>query len=278
MSASPVTSQERKLAIDAYDRYYLLYVPASLDRSKLSPLVIFLHGSGGTAAGFERGTQLSVQAEKQRFVVAYPQALSRSGEWNIGCCNEAYARKINDLDFIRQIVDRTAADLAIDLDRVYIGGASAGAAMAYTVACEAAERFAAIGSIAGGLFATDCTPRADVSVLQIHGTKDQISPYGGCSPTTVACGDPSATRPAIEPMMARVRQLFACPTPTITRDGPVTRTTATLCRGGTEVTLMTVEGGVHDGPLGSATGGTVASADVPAVVTFFLAHPRPSRR
>lgn len=278
MSASPIGSQERKLTIDGTDRNYLLYTPAALDRSKPSPLVIFLHGSGGNAYAAEQSTQFSIHAEKQRFVVAYPSALSRSGVWNIGCCNEAFEQKINDLGFIHQIVERTAADLAIDPDRVYIAGWSAGGAMAYSIVCDAPERFAAIGTVAGSLLRTDCAPRAELSVVQIHGTKDQTSPYGGCSPTTVPCANPSATRPAVEPMMARVRELFACPAPTVARDGPVTRTTATPCRSGTEITLMTVEGGVHDGPLGSATGGTMASADVPALVTFFFAHPRPSRR
>lgn len=223
------------------------------------------------------GTRRSAHTpRKQRFVVAYPQALK--GFWNLGCCNEAFEQKINDLGFIRQIIERTAAEVAIDPDRVYIAGWSGGGAMAYAVACDVPERFAAIGTVAGSLLRSDCAPRADLSVVHIHGTKDQTSPYGGCSPTTVFCGNPSATRPAVEPMMARVRELFACPAPTVTRDGPVTRTTATPCRGGTEVTLMTVEGGVHDGPLGSATGGTMASADVPALLTFFFAHPRPPRR
>lgn len=282
-ATTPSIGQERTLAVGGLERQYLVYVPTSLDRSKQSPLVIYLHGSSQTMRAAERTTDLNVQAEQQRFVVIYPQGLgsaltSVQATWNFGCCNAVFDQKVDDLGFVRQIIQKTTADLPIDPDRIYIAGLSAGAIMAYRIACEAPQLFAAVGAISGGLAISSCLPPADLSILEIHGTKDEQTPYGGCAPTTTRCGNPILTLPAVEPTMARFRELLGCPAPTIVRDRQVTRTTASPCRGGTEVTLITAEGGLHMGPLGSATGGTMASADVPALLKFFFAHRRPQAR
>lgn len=268
-----IAAIERKITVDGRERSYLLYVPRSIERANPAPLVIDLHGSGGTATAAERDTQLSVEAERQHFVVAYPQGLFNI--WNAGCCNEAFAQKIDDVAFMTEIIKRTEVELSIDADRVYVAGLSAGAAMAYRIACEQGGLIAAIGSISGSLVTPECTPRSNVSILEIHGTADTTSPYDGCSPTTVPCGNPAATRPAVESMMARVRALFGCPVPTLVRDGPVMTTSASPCRGGTEIRLVTAEGGVHLGPLASVTGSTLSNADVPTVLKFFFEHPRP---
>jgi polyhydroxybutyrate depolymerase len=278
VSPSPAsnTSVSTKIVVDGLDRFYSLFVPRSLDRSKAAPLVIYLHGSGQTATAAEEDTQLSAQAEQLKFVAAYPQALS-SG-WNHGCCNASFNQKIDDVAFMHQIIRRTSTDLPIDTDRIYIAGWSAGASLAYHIACDAPESFAAIGAVSGGLTTAPCSPRAAVSIMEIHGTKDAQVPYGGCSPTTTACGPRDATIPPTDQMIASFRGLFACPAPTIQRDGVVTRAIASACRDGTEVTLITAEGGLHASPLGSATGRTLASAEIPELLKFFFAHRRPAAR
>src|SRR5438874_13575246 len=65
-SATPAESGslQRKVTIDGVDRFYTLYVPRALDRSKASPLVIFLHGSGITASATERDAGLDAQADR----------------------------------------------------------------------------------------------------------------------------------------------------------------------------------------------------------------------
>jgi len=273
--SGPNRAEERKVTIDGTERVYSLYVPPTVDRSRPAPLVIFLHGSGITAARTERDTELSLAAERERFVAAYPQALNG---WNYGCCNAAFNQKIDDLALLRQILQRTMAETSIDPDRIYLAGVSAGATLAYRVVCEAPELFAAIGTISGGGPLVTCAPKADLSLIEIHGTKDELSPYGGCSPATIPCGNAALTLPAVEPMVARLRELFGCPAPIVERAAPVTTTKASPCRGGTEVTLMTIEGGAHLTPIATATGGTQASADVPVLLKFLLAHRRPAAR
>lgn len=55
--------------------------------------------------------------------------------------------QVDDLEFVQWIIQRTTADLAIDPDRIYIAGFSAGAAMRFHIACEAPELIAAIGAV-----------------------------------------------------------------------------------------------------------------------------------
>jgi len=283
---SAAGAEERKITVGGIERYYLLFAPPSVEPTRPSPLVIYLHGAGGSAAASERETQLNVEAERQRFVVIYPQAVNpRIGndppqppQWNAGCCSGAFDTNVDDVSFIQQLIERTSGDRSIDPDRIYVAGFSAGASLAYRIACERPERIAAIGAVSGGLLTAGCSFRSDVSILEIHGTNDRLVPYGGCSPTTTPCGPRGATMPPAEQMIARFRDLLACPTPSVERAGPVIKTTASPCRGGTEVTLIAAEGGVHMNPIGSATGASFATADIPALLKFLLAQRRPTTR
>jgi poly(3-hydroxybutyrate) depolymerase len=80
-------------------------------------------------------------------------------------------------------------------------------------------------------------------------------------------------QPSVETVDARWRELFACAAPTVERTPPLTKTSAT-CRGGAEVVLYKVDGGLHVPALGSVTGGTMATKDLPLVLDFFFAHRR----
>jgi polyhydroxybutyrate depolymerase len=274
-AAGPM-GEERLVTFDGRDRGWVVYASTSLDRAKPSPLVIYLHGSGGSMRGVEAQTGLSVRAESQRFVVVYPQGIG--GTWNFGCCTLSYNDKLDDVGFLRRVIDATMAERSIDPDRIYLAGFSAGAAMAYRIACEQPERIAAVVAIAGAVLTESCAPRADLSILEIHGMADNLFIYGGCSPTTVPCGYRSATLPPVETMVARFREIYACPKPVVQRDGVLTTTRATPCRGGTEVTLIAVEGGSHPSPIGSVTNGSWATADIPVALKFLLAQRRPPSR
>ena len=119
------------------------------------------------------------------------------------------------IGFVRRIVTDTAAEATIDPNRVYVGGFSAGASMAYRVMCDIPEIFAAVGAISGALVAEGCSPRADLSVVEIHGTKDELVPYAGCAPTTNPCGNRAMTAAPAEQMVARFRTFFGCSTPVV---------------------------------------------------------------
>ncbi|MGQ0814275.1 MAG: alpha/beta hydrolase family esterase, partial [Gemmatimonadota bacterium] len=73
---------EHTFTSDAGSRKYWLYVPSSYDGTKSMPLLVMLHGCTQDAPDIARGTRLNEHAEKQGFIVVYPQ---QGGE-NVGKC------------------------------------------------------------------------------------------------------------------------------------------------------------------------------------------------
>lgn len=176
-ASSPRPEGRCKSALRAMDvagqqRIYRLHVPASLGAS--APLVIALHGYKGTAEGLEAYSGLSAVADREGFLVAYPQALGENAAWNLGLGANA------DVQFLDAMMNDVRADCPSDPDRVYVVGHSRGGGMAHRMACEDAQRIAAIAAVAGAFFKhLDCSPSRPISVLAIHGLGDPVVPYQG---------------------------------------------------------------------------------------------------
>lgn len=263
----------RKIVSDGHDRTYWIFAPASLDRSKPAPLVLWLHGTGETVPGMDWSSSgLGPLAQQRGFIVVFPQAYGYARQWNAGvCCGDASVEGVDDVAFVARIIDAVASEHPIDPDRVYVGGFSMGGTMSNRLACDLADRFAAIATLPGTFYATSCRPSRPVSVIALHGTADTKMPfYGGKGPTSP---NPDQVQPAVESVIEGWRARFACATPTVEHSPSVTKTSAT-CRGGADVVLYKVDGGDHYSPLGSVTGGTRATIDVPLVLDFFFAHRR----
>src|SRR6202021_3599767 len=89
---------------------------------------------------------------------------------------------VDDIGFLRALLEKIERDYAVDPQRVYFTGISNGGMMSYRVACEVAEQGAAIAPVEGALN-VECHPTAPVSVLIFHGTADRLVPFeGGSNP------------------------------------------------------------------------------------------------
>ncbi|HEY5596077.1 MAG TPA: polyhydroxybutyrate depolymerase, partial [Candidatus Bipolaricaulota bacterium] len=87
------------LVFDGRARTYLLHLPPAYDGTTLLPLVIFLHGGGGNAAGAVERYGLSEEADQQGFIVVYPNGTGvlrdRVLTWNAGhCCGYALEQDV----------------------------------------------------------------------------------------------------------------------------------------------------------------------------------------
>jgi poly(3-hydroxybutyrate) depolymerase len=74
------TNGRHSIAVGGLTRTYLLHVPANLPPGKPVPLVLVFHGGGGhdwTMPGFTHFDEL---ADREGFVVAYPDGANRN--WN----------------------------------------------------------------------------------------------------------------------------------------------------------------------------------------------------
>ncbi|MFP5319727.1 MAG: alpha/beta hydrolase family esterase [Acidimicrobiia bacterium] len=254
----PPAVQHHQLSVDGLSRSYRLVVPLSLQRSRPAPRVIILAGVGNTGESMVEATGFDRVAEREGLVVAYPEGVNET--WNAGyCCLGRATTGPDDVGFLTRLIDDVAAKNAIDTGRVYAVGVSAGAMMAYRLACEEAGRIAGVGSVAGAMVLDDCHPVRPVSVIEIHGTADGLVPYEG-GHTAGGATQPSPPTPAVAQRWA---ELNACPTPPATKaEGAVSTSTWTGCAAGTGVKLVTIEGGGHTwfaqglGPVSGAVDAT----------------------
>lgn len=220
-------------------RSYDLYVPESVDVTQPATLVLNFHGLLGNPSQQAMFSQYDAAAATAGVIVAYPAGTSSS--WNTGlCCGGAQSAGVDDVGFARTVVQHVGIGSCIDPSRVFAIGMSNGGHMAHRLACEAADVFAGVASVAGVLTMLECNPSRPISVQQFHGTADNIVSYDGIGP-----GFPGA-----EDMMEGWAARNGCaPVPNIThQQGDSTCETWTACNDGVEVTLCTVEGGGHCWP------------------------------
>jgi len=175
---------ERFIEVDSRKRRYEIHVPPGYSKEKQWPAVINYHGGGGRAAAARIQSGMDATADREGFIVIYPDGTGffdkRLLTWNAGdCCSYAVNNKIDDINFTRMLLDDAVKLFNIDQRKIYATGMSNGAFMAYRVACELSERFAAISAVAGVMTVHDCRPKRPVPIIHFHGTLDKCSPYYG---------------------------------------------------------------------------------------------------
>lgn len=173
----------RTIAVESISRQYLVHVPPKYDGKSDWPLVLIFHGGASNAEQMVRFSGLSEKADEAGFLAVYPSGSGRLGKlltWNGGnCCGYAMTQKIDDVAFVRAILDDLAKVGRIDKKRIYATGMSNGAIMSYRLAAELSERIAAIAPVSGPMGTESCSPQRPVPVIHFHGTKDEFAPYGG---------------------------------------------------------------------------------------------------
>jgi polyhydroxybutyrate depolymerase len=261
------------------DRRILVHDPPFATGRSL-PLVLALHGTGGTGRLMASLSGLSRLADERGFRVAYPQALGEAGTedpargaaWNagpgMGCPLHAGA---DDVAFLEAVVDRVDRHAPVDPRRIFVAGFSNGARMAYRLALEA-PWVAAIAAVAGAPV-WSAAPSRPVPTLAFHGTADQHIPYQG------GVGPQGRRLPALPAREAATRwaSLMGCDERSAGEALEAHRLER-WCGSSCEVGLWTVEGMGHAWPGGRpyAPGADVPVADLSAsrlIWAFFDAHP-----
>jgi polyhydroxybutyrate depolymerase len=246
-------------------REYLVHVPPALARQRFRsgrparplPLILALHGGADNMTGFEKKTGFDGLADAHGFLAVYPDGFAFT--WNAGdCCAPARLVHIDDVGFLRRLIDHLTGTGLADPKRVYVTGFSNGAGMAYRFACEAAGKVAAIGVVSGAL-ATTCHPARPVSVMVWHGTADNNVPYNGGGHRDVNDRRPFPPVSRAVDFWRRADGL----SPPRTAGGQGCRSTG-RGDGGVQVVLCTVTGGGHQWPSGASR----------RLWDFFAAHSR----
>jgi len=287
-------SNYTSLSVDGRERQYILYVPDGYT-NKTIPFIIVLHGGLGTGQKM-RKVGFDAYARRYGFAVAYPDAYTspgarRPGNWNDGRETiESYRLGVDDVHFIRAMIDDIAQRITLDKARIYVTGASNGGMMAYRLALEAHDLFAAVAPVIANIpvpFYNNYTLSSGISILTISGTDDPLMPFnGGESCTTIRSplcdhGQRASHEESIElfakadgcSLNAATERLAP-----VVEDGTwIEKQTFNGCNDGYEVISYIVHGGGHTWPpyrgqlrvSGHATDNLDATKQI---VEFFMRH------
>ena len=273
-SIAPSTTTSTTVVSTA--RAYSKFIPSSYSKDMSLPLVILLHGYGATGAMQESYMKFESVAETNKFILVYPDGtVDSSGRrfWNAtdACCD--FLSDVADDVYLLSILKEMESSYSIDAKRIYFVGHSNGGFMSYRMACKYPDRIAAIASLAGASYfkTTDCGAKSSVSVLQVHGTKDETILYEGGQilgtsyPGAVASASQWATfNQCTQNAVTRSSKFDLEPNIT----GDETSVTAwTNCQNSSEVELWTMEGAAHIP--------TLKSTFATKIWEFFAAHPKP---
>jgi len=246
----PAGSSTVPITDGGHPREVVVHVPGSYRGAPVA-LVLDLHGSGSTAGEQELLSGMDATADRDGFIVAYPQGLIASGtgfDWNVpgqplfgGASPPPGAA--DDVRFLSDLVGDLAARYCIDRSRVYATGISGGGRMASQLACDAPATFAAVAPVAGLRYPDACPATRAVPVVAFHGTADPIDPYDGNGQAYWTYSVPTAA--------ARWAAHDGCATTPVTTSGAgYTLTRYQDCRDGASVELYTVIGEGHTWPGG----------------------------
>ena len=151
---------------------YLLYLPSNLDSQEEWPLILFLHGAGGTGHNIEKlfkegGLPDRLETDKEfPFIAISPQL--PSGLW------PSY------IDNVDELLTHLSETFTVDTNRLYLTGLSRGGYGTWQYALKYPERFAAIAPIAGGAtLSSNPVPDAicilkDLPIWVFHGEADTV--------------------------------------------------------------------------------------------------------
>ncbi|NOY75009.1 MAG: hypothetical protein GXP32_04370 [Kiritimatiellaeota bacterium] len=173
--------QKESIQHGGIERTYHIYKPASLKGRKNVPLLIVLHGGGGSGRKmpnltFGRFKELS---EMETFILLCPDGVDK--HWNDGRDVNTRHHNIDDVGFLSKLIDLLVSEGAINPKRVYMCGISNGGMMTYRMALECSDKLAAIGTVSSAMpeFLAHKKPSRPVPLLIISSPKDPFVPWKG---------------------------------------------------------------------------------------------------
>ena len=131
-------------------RRYRLFRPVGIHRNEQLPLLVMLHGCGQDARGLSSSSQMNRVAERERFLVLYPEQdriANAQGCWN--WYETRNGRAYAEADSIDAAISQVCLSQPVDRNRIAVAGLSAGASMAALLAVRRPERFRAVAMHSG---------------------------------------------------------------------------------------------------------------------------------
>lgn len=172
----------RDIPFQAGGRSVRINTPISYDNATAAgqnvmvPLVVLLHGIGGSGPAIARQYSIDEVSEGLNFAWIAPSARGRS--WCApGCRGRGRDGRNPDSVWLRSVVEAAMEIVNIDKQRIYFAGVSNGGYMTYRMACDHSDLIAGIMPICGANTNTGCVTDNPVHIVHIHGDRDGTVPY-----------------------------------------------------------------------------------------------------
>lgn len=179
------TWEDLLLAVDGRQRTAGRWISPVAPASGRRPVLVCLHGGGGTGAQFRKSTGAGFEraGRDDGLIVLYPDGIGR--QWNDGRADApsgpAFSGDVDDVAFLRQLVALTLAQCGGDAGRVYATGHSNGGLMCWRLARDASDVFAALAPVCAllpdGLQGDDW--KRPLPLLLLLGDSDPLVPFAG---------------------------------------------------------------------------------------------------
>ena len=195
------------------DKSAVLVLPNPLPEGKI-PLIVSLHGFGGDSFIHSRYVPLHDRVNRDGFALLLPNGtVDPDGNrfWNATdwCC-DAHGLGVDDAGSLAALVEEASGEF--DMGPLYFFGHSNGGFMSYRMACEGLPGLRAVASLAGTgyLDETRCDGAAPVSVLHIHGERDEIVRFHGSEESQLPALTPNERYAGAKDMYHRWSRRAGC--------------------------------------------------------------------
>jgi poly(3-hydroxybutyrate) depolymerase len=165
---------------------YRLYVPTTYNKSKPMPLIVALHGLGGSEVSFFEAYErrLPTIAEKHGYILVTPLGYRPDGfyGWGVGeppadpAARQLQERSEQD---VMEVLARVRRDYRVDESRIYLMGHSMGAIGTWRLAAKYPDIWAAIGLFAGTGTPATVERMRGIPQVVVHGDADPTVPVNG---------------------------------------------------------------------------------------------------
>lgn len=277
------------LAFGGTTRNYVAHLPPGAPSR--APVVIVLHGTGGSGANAMQQGRWVAASQRHGFIVLAPDGSLQHPNrrpslrenprtWNAGPATGSWAAQANidDIGFLRALIDAWVAGGRADPARIHATGFSNGAGMAFRAGAELSGRLAGIAPVANGLLLPVAQLARPVPLLLLWGEADPLNPIGGGA---VRRGGSTFARASGEESWRRWGALNDCSGETRARPAPaLTEFAWQRCAAGVEVRFVRIARLGHQWPggrsqaLGVAGPGSTALDATLEIWRFFARHPR----
>lgn len=161
-----------------FTRFYRVHVPDRPEVGPAAPLVLAFHGVGQDGEQFRARAGLDAVADAEGFIVVYLEAAM--GAWDI--FGDLGFLGLDDIAYVREVIDRVSRHNVIDLDKVIAVGLSNGGVFSQQLACTLSDRlagFVAVGALMPRALWGGCTPARPISAAYVIGDADAFFPAAG---------------------------------------------------------------------------------------------------